>query len=100
MGLPDLRRLNNYYESWRRPPGPGDPLFERLEAELFGLASLQAEPGALGDMQEATPEPSDLEYDPQLRVVAEWRDRDTLWQDHLDNAVVDVMLESAERGEP
>ena len=45
-----------------------------------------------------TQEPSDLEYDPQLTVVAEWRDRDTLWQDHLDNAVVDVMLEGAEQG--
>lgn len=43
-----------------------------------------------------TQEPSDLEYDPQLRVVAEWRDPETLYKDHLDNAVIDVMLESAE----
>ena len=45
-----------------------------------------------------TQEPSDLEYDPQLQVVAEWRDFETLYKDHLDNAMVDVMLEDAERG--
>ncbi|MEW5925418.1 MAG: YiiX/YebB-like N1pC/P60 family cysteine hydrolase [Candidatus Zixiibacteriota bacterium] len=44
-------------------------------------------------------EPSDLEYDPQLRVVAEWRDYETLFKDRLDNAVVDIMLESADHGE-
>jgi len=46
-----------------------------------------------------TQEPSDLEYDPQLSIVAEWRDPETLFQDHLDNAVIDVMLEGAEKGE-
>ncbi len=46
-----------------------------------------------------TQEPSDLEYDPQLMVVAEWRDSATLRADHLDNAVVDALLEGAERGE-
>jgi len=61
-----------------------------------GLASWLA---AFGVENFYTQEPSDLEYDPQLKVVAEWRDRETLWQDHLDNAVVDVMLEGAERGE-
>jgi len=45
-----------------------------------------------------TQEPSDLEYDPQLRVVAEWRDPETLYQDHLDNAVIEAMLERAEAG--
>jgi len=43
--------------------------------------------------------PSDLEYDPQLAVVAEWRDRETLFKDHLDNAVMDAMLEKADNGE-
>ncbi len=43
--------------------------------------------------------PSDLEYDPKLRVVAEWRDPEALFEDHLDDAVVDAMLEGAERGE-
>ncbi len=46
-----------------------------------------------------TQEPSDLEYDPQLTVVAEWRDPETLYKDHLDNAVIDIMLEGAEKGE-
>jgi hypothetical protein len=46
-----------------------------------------------------TQEPSDLEYDPQLAVVAEWRDPETLFADHVDNAVVDAMLEGAEGGE-
>ena len=46
-----------------------------------------------------TQEPSDLEYDPQLEVVAEWRDLAALKKDRIDNAVVDAMLENAERGE-
>lgn len=54
---------------------------------------------ALGVRHFETQEPSDLEYDPQLRVVAEWREPDTLFKDHADNAVIDVMLEGAERGE-
>ena len=54
---------------------------------------------ALGVRHFETQEPSDLEYDPQLRVVAEWRDPETLFKDHMDNAVIDVMLEAAERGE-
>jgi hypothetical protein len=46
-----------------------------------------------------TQEPSDLEYDPQLAVVAEWRDPAALMSDHIDNAVIDAMLEGAERGD-
>lgn len=42
--------------------------------------------------------PSDLEYDPQLSVVAEWRDPETLFKDHIDNAVMDAMLEKANAG--
>lgn len=45
-----------------------------------------------------TQEPSDLEYDPQLVVVAEWRDPAALRQDHLDNAVLDAMLDGADQG--
>jgi hypothetical protein len=55
--------------------------------------------GAFGVRHFVTQEPSDLEYDPQLVVVAEWRDPMTLYKDHLDNAVIDVMLEGAENGE-
>jgi len=43
--------------------------------------------------------PSDLEYDPKVVVVAEWRDPETLFDDHVDNAVIDAMLEGAERGD-
>ncbi len=42
--------------------------------------------------------PSDLEYDPQLSVVAEWRDPATLFKDHIDNAVMDALLEQADDG--
>jgi hypothetical protein len=51
---------------------------------------------ALGVRHFETQEPSDLEYDPQLRVVAEWRDSDLLYKDHLDNAVLDAMLEGGD----
>ncbi len=42
--------------------------------------------------------PSDLEYDPQLSVVAEWRNSEALFDDHLYNAVIDAMLECADKG--
>lgn len=45
-----------------------------------------------------TEEPSDIEADPQVVVVAEWRDPDTLFRDQIDNAVTEVMLEGAEAG--
>lgn len=53
---------------------------------------------AFGVQHFATQEPSDLEYDPQVHVVAEWHDATTLFNDHVDNAVTDVMLEGADRG--
>ena len=53
---------------------------------------------ALGVEQFETYGPSDLEYDPKLVVVAEWRDYQALFDDHVDNAVIDAMLEGAERG--
>jgi hypothetical protein len=61
-----------------------------------GLASWLAD---FGVTHFQTQEPSDLEYDPQLSVVAEWRDPQALLADHVDNAVVDAMLEGAERGD-
>ena len=69
-----------------------------------GLFTLSA-PGlrrwlaAFGARHFETQEPSDLEYDPQLAVVAEWRDSAWLLRDHVDNAVIDAMLEGAERGD-
>lgn len=76
------------------------------EVSLWSFRSTISSPGvrrwlaAFGVRNFATREPSDLEYDPQVIVVAEWRDPQTLWQDHLDNAVVEAMLERAEAGEP
>ena len=78
--------------------------YERVGVTLWmGLSTLSS-PGvcswlsALGVRHSLTQEPSDLEYDPQLSVVAEWRDPEGLWEDHLDNAVTEAMLEEAERG--
>lgn len=78
--------------------------YERAGVTLWmGLSTLST-PGvcswlsALGVRHFLTQEPSDLEYDPQLCVVAEWRDPEGLWEDHLDNAVTEAMLEEAERG--
>ena len=68
-----------------------------------GLSTISA-PGlrrwlaSFGVTRFETQEPSDLEYDPQLSVVAEWRSPASLFEDHLDNAVTDVLLEGAERG--
>jgi hypothetical protein len=48
----------------------------------------------------STQEPSDLEYDPQLQVVAEWRDLEALRKDHFDNAVTEALLDAANEGAP
>lgn len=54
---------------------------------------------AIGVTNFETHEPADLEYDPQLTVVAEWRNLETLFDDHVDNAVIDLMLEGADAGD-
>ncbi len=53
---------------------------------------------AFGVTNFTTQMPSDLEYDPQLQVAAEWRDADGLLKDHIDNAVMDVLFEQANKG--
>lgn len=69
-----------------------------------GLSTISA-PGlrrwlaAFGVEHFETQEPSDLEYDPQLEVVAEWRDPAALLADRIDNAVIDAMLEGADAGD-
>jgi Permuted papain-like amidase enzyme, YaeF/YiiX, C92 family len=60
-----------------------------------GLARWMAQ---LGVRHLQTQAPADLEYDPQLEVVAEWHDPQTLLDDHIDNATIDAMLERAEAG--
>ncbi|MBX2990845.1 MAG: hypothetical protein KF749_06700 [Bacteroidetes bacterium] len=75
----------------------GIPLWMGLSSiSTAGVSSWLA---AFGVEHFETQEPADLEYDPQLRVVAEWRDPEVLLKDHIDNAVIDVMLEGAEKGE-
>lgn len=68
---------------------------EKSTISSLGTAKLLA---GFGVKNFETQEPSDLEYDPQLAVVAEWRDLETLYQDHIDNAVVDAILEWSEEG--
>lgn len=65
----------------------------------ISAAGLRRWLGAFGVKYFETEEPSDLEYDPQLEVIAEWRDPADLLMDRIDNAVVDAMLETAERGQ-
>jgi len=79
--------------------------YEQVGIHLWARMSHMSSPGlqrwlkGFGVRYFETQEPSDLEYDPQLRVVAEWRDPETLRQDRMDNAVTDVMLEGAETGD-
>lgn len=78
--------------------------YARHDVELWRSLSSFSSPGlarwmaAFGVEQLETHGPSDLEYDPQLAVVAEWHDRDTLFDDHVDNAIIDAMLTAAEAG--
>ena len=78
--------------------------YRQFGIDLWSTRSTISSPGlarwlaGFGVTHMTTLGPSDLEYDPQLSVVAEWRDLDGLWRDHLDNAVVDALLESAETG--
>jgi hypothetical protein len=79
--------------------------YEQFGIRLWSGISHISSPGlrkwlaAFGVRHFETQEPSDLEYDPQLVVVAEWRDQATLKKDHDDNAVTEVMLEGAEKGD-
>lgn len=79
-------------------------VYAPLGIHLWAGVSTISTPGirswlaAFGVKHFKTQQPSDLEYDPQLTVVAEWRDPATLYKDHVDNAVIDVMLEEAETG--
>jgi hypothetical protein len=79
--------------------------YSRVGVELWRTATTMSSPGLVrwlgyfGVEYFDTQAPADLEYDPQLTVVAEWRDPETLWKDHIDNAVTDAMLEGAEEGD-
>jgi hypothetical protein len=72
---------------------------------LWNIITTMSSPGVvdwLGDFgvrHFKTQAPADLEYDPQLVVVAEWRDMAALWDDHVDNAIIEVMLDGADKGD-
>jgi hypothetical protein len=79
--------------------------YSLVGVELWRATTTMSSPGLVrwlgyfGVEHFETQAPADLEYDPQLVVVAEWRDPKTLWKDHIDNAVTDAMLEGAEEGD-
>jgi hypothetical protein len=72
--------------------------------DLWTLRGSMSAPGlvrwlaGLGVREFTSLVPSDLEYDPQVRAVVEWRDAPALMDFRLDNAVIDALLEEAERG--
>lgn len=82
----------------------GSYAYRRYGVHLWQGVSTISSPGIVswlhvfGVENFVTQMPSDLEYDPQLSVVAEWRDAETLLKDHIDNAVMDVLLERADQG--
>lgn len=72
--------------------------------ELWPLRASMSSPGlvrwlgGMGVREFTSLVPSDVEMDPQVRSVAEWRDTETLMDFRLDNAILDVLLERAEDG--
>jgi len=78
--------------------------YASLGVTLWNIITTMSSPGVvnwLGDFGVRyfeTQAPADLEYDPQLVVVAEWRDIGALWDDHVDNSVTEAMLENADKG--
>jgi len=79
--------------------------YRAIGIDLWADKSKLESPGLvrwLGDMgvtHFTTIVPSDLEYDPRLAPVAEWRNLESLSYDRLDNVTLDVLLEAAERGD-
>lgn len=83
----------------------GSYAYKKNGVQLWTPVSTISSPGIVnwlntfGVENFVTQMPSDLEYDPKLSVVAEWRDPETLLQDHIDNAVMDALIECADQGE-
>lgn len=83
----------------------GSYAYQKAGIPVWKYPSSISSPGVVNWLHEfgvenfITQMPSDLEYDPQFSVVAEWRDPETLFKDHIDNAVMDVLLEKANAGE-
>ncbi len=79
--------------------------YRAVGIDLWAVKSAMSEPGlvrwlaSMGVRHYTTLVPSDLEYDPRLAAVAEWRDVSTLRQHRLDNVILDMLLEGADRGD-
>lgn len=78
--------------------------YREVGVELWSIRSSMSAPGlvswlaAMGVREFTTLVPSDLEYDPQVRAVVEWRNAPALMDYRIDNAITDALLEEAERG--
>jgi hypothetical protein len=79
--------------------------YQQFGVDLWQWTTHMSAPGVVrwltdfGVTHFETQAPADLEYDPQLTVVGEWRDPEALWQDHVDSAVIEAMLEGADEGD-
>lgn len=82
----------------------GSYAYKQMGIQLWKTSSVISSQGvvnwlsAFGVENFVTKMPADLEYDNQLAVVAEWRNPETLLKDHIDNAVMDALLEKADGG--
>jgi len=78
--------------------------YHDLGIELWALKASMSAPGLrawlseMGVREFTSLVPSDLEYDPQVRAVVEWRNLPALMEYRRDNAITDALLEEAERG--
>jgi len=78
--------------------------FRERGVDLWTVRSAMSAPGlvswlaAMGVREFTSLVPSDVEYDPQLRAVVEWRDAQALMDFRLDNAIIDALLEEADLG--
>jgi len=78
--------------------------YRGLGVDLWTLRSAMSAPGlvdwlgSMGVREFTTLVPSDVEYDPQVRAVVEWRNAGALMEYRLDNALTDALLEEADRG--
>jgi hypothetical protein len=95
----------NYYDSSQMFCSEvGSYAYKQFGLGLWEFESTISSPGIINWLQAfgvenfVTQMPSDLEYDPMLSVVAEWRNKETLFQDHLDNAITDALIERANEG--
>lgn len=79
--------------------------YRSVGIDLWAVRSDMSDPGlvnwlaSLGVRHFTTLVPSDLEYDPRLGAVAEWRDVSMLREHRFDDVTVDVLLEGADQGD-